>query len=89
LRANSSFKDENKLLNQKISNLEKEMEKIIIKRLSSSKQNFLFIQWPQRICHVCVCLRIFRVCVCVAFMHMLTHTHTISFAFTRLTHTRV
>jgi hypothetical protein len=48
--ANSSLKDEiitsfkeNKLLNQKLTNLEKEMEKIINKRLSSSKQNIFFI----------------------------------------------
>ena len=48
--ANSSLKDEiitsfkeNKLLNQKLTNLEKEMEKIIIKRLRSIKKNFLFI----------------------------------------------
>ena len=45
------------------------------------------IQWPQRICHVCVCLRIFR--VCVAFTHMLTNTQKISLAFIRHTHTRV
>jgi hypothetical protein len=48
--ANSSLKDEiitsfkeNKLLNQKLTNLEKEMEKIINKRLSSSKKNIFFI----------------------------------------------
>ncbi len=37
VKANSSFKDEIINLNQKVSHLEKEMEKLINKRLSSSK----------------------------------------------------
>jgi hypothetical protein len=37
VKANSSLKDEIINLNQKVNNLEKEMDKLINKRLSSSK----------------------------------------------------